>query len=153
MNETVKHKDCDLSYSSICQALILETSGEPLLRSDASIMHLLRSPCHFFGNDVALIAQSLENNGISRANEINKRPPLVLRLLTGGRPAVKASREGELNDIYVQDTMKTGTKDSTAQDREGITNVTDCMTGNRLIQFFQMKVPWCLVIFESHTLI
>jgi hypothetical protein len=148
-----KHKDCDITYSSICQALILETSGEPLLHSDTCIMHLLRSPCNFFGNDVALITQSPENNGISGTNEIHKRPPLVLRLVAGGRPVVKASSEGQLNGIYVQNTMKTGTKESTTQDREGVTNVTDCMAGNRLTQFLQMKLQLLLVTLGSHTLI
>jgi hypothetical protein len=76
------------TYGSIGKSLVLDTPSEPLLRRSASIVHLLRSSRNFLGNDVALFAQSLENDGVPRASEENERPSLVVRLLTRGRAVV-----------------------------------------------------------------
>ena len=112
--------------------------SEPLLCGDPRLVFTRRRLPHRFGDCGALVGERAKLDAVVGPGEEDQRPSLVISLLSRRRPDVGTSatkgrcgwsRGGEANSHY---TMNVGPEDAAAEDRHRVSEITNCMSWERL---------------------
>ena len=130
---------CD-TYRPVLDPLVLDPAREPLERGRPSVVLVLGQLRDRLGDDGALVGQRAQNHGVAGAREEDQRPALELPLFLRGRAARTLSEwESDIGRIRKRkktkvshDAVEVRTKDAAAEDRQGVADVADRVSRDRL---------------------